>query len=237
MIMSTGVLFVLPSLIADVSPDKVLSRGLIDRIMHLDLFFVENIRTSRRFLSKLGVKNIESLHFELLNKDTSHIEASSYLSLIKNGRNGGILSEAGMPGIADPGSLLIRMAHQEGIRVIPYAGPSSIALALMASGFNGQKFAFHGYLPIEKKARKDKLIQLQNQALALNQTQVFMETPFRNNQLLRSIITSLNPDTPLCIASEITGENEYIRSQPVRLWKQKLPDLNKKPTIYLLFRP
>lgn len=235
--MSAGKIHLLPSPISDTDPSFILPAGYVDLVTRLDIFFVENLRTTRRFFSVMGIKNIDQIHFELLDKNTSSDEISKFLEMVENGKNAGIVSEAGCPGIADPGSELIRKAHRKKIRIIPVTGPSSIFLALMASGFNGQNFTFHGYLPIDKNKKNKKLKELESLALSGDQTQIFMETPYRNNQMFKSILAILKNDTPLCIAADITGDEEYIKTMSIGSWRKMKIDLHKKPAIFLIYRP
>ena len=176
------------------------------------------------------------IDFYQLNKKTPEHEIFSLLNPLKSGRDMGVLSEAGAPGIADPGSLLVKMAHKNGIRVIPLIGPSSILLAMMASGFNGQSFSFNGYLPINQKRRKQAITQLEGESLRHDKTQIFMEAPYRNNEILTSILEICRTETKLCIASNITLEHEFIVSKEIQEWKKKkLPNLHKQPTIFILY--
>lgn len=232
--MNPGKIYLIPSPVSDSDPLEYLPPVVPDVIAQLELFYVENIRTSRRFLSKIGIRHIDSLRFEVLDKDTSEYEIEKLLLPVIEGSSAGILSEAGCPGIADPGSTFIGSAHKAGIRIIPLPGPSSIFLALMASGFNGQHFVFHGYLPIDRVARDKKIRELELQSKKLNQTQIFMETPYRNGQLVQSLLSILNDNTRMCIAVDLTGSGEIIKTQTVTEWKKHIPDLHKKPAIYLL---
>ncbi len=226
-------IFLIPTILAPETQDNVLSPQIIEVVKHLNTFFVEELRTARRFISSLKLgKVIDELTFYELNKDTPHEQTLSQLKKLKG--DAGIISEAGCPGIADPGAVAIGFAHQLGYRVRPLVGPSSILLALMASGFNGQSFIFHGYLPIEKAAKIKVLKNLEQTAKSKNQTQIFMETPYRNNALLEDVLQNLNAETLLCIAANITAEDELIRTMPVREWKKQKPDLHKKPVIFLL---
>lgn len=234
--MSTGKIYIIPTPISDANLKTVLPDRLLNLLNSLNIFFVENIRTSRRFLSKAGIHNIQNIHFEILDKDTDPRGIEELLHIVKQGKNVGIMSEAGCPGIADPGSRIILQAHKHHIEVIPLTGPSSIFLALMASGFNGQNFHFSGYLPIDKREREKRIVFIEKQVYANDQTQIFMETPYRNNQLLGTLLKILQPGTLLCIASDITSSDEFIVSQQVRLWRKKVPDLHKKPTIFLLYK-
>lgn len=231
-----GKLFLIPTPLAENSIDKLLTPQIQQVIRSLDYFLVENVRTARRFISslKLGIV-IEKLHFEVLDKKTKPDELSNLCRPLLNGTNIGIMSEAGCPGIADPGNLAVTFAHKNGIEVIPLVGPSSIFMALMASGFNGQSFAFHGYLPIDKQKRINSIKKLERDARQKKQTQIFMDTPFRNDQLLADMLKTCQQDTRLCIARDITGSNEYIITQTVKEWRKAKIDLHKVPTIFLLF--
>jgi len=232
--MKPGKIYLLPSPISDNDPKMLLTPGTEIMIQKLDLFFVENARTTRRYFSTLGIQNIEQIQFEILDKDTPEKEANRLLQFVKKGRSAGIVSEAGCPGIADPGSGFISAAHRADIQIIPLTGPSSIFLALMASGFNGQQFAFHGYLPIDKKARKVKIREMEQRSKKIDQTQIFMETPYRNRQLIESLLENLEGSTRLCLASDITGKEEFLKTKTVLEWKKFIPDLHKKPTIFLI---
>lgn len=226
-------LYLIPTILADGTQNEVLSPQIRAVVQQLDVFFVENVRTARRFISSLKLgKVIDELTFIELNKDTP--EADTATSLRKLSKNAGIISEAGCPGVADPGAVAVRMAHELGIKVVPLVGPSSILLALMASGMSGQSFAFHGYLPIDKAQRRKALQALERNARQNQQTQIFMETPFRNNQLLEAVIEACAPDLPLCIAANVTGPDEFIRTMPLKNWKAQKPDLHKIPAIFLI---
>ncbi len=234
--MPAGKIFIIPTPISDADPKSVLPNMVIEMIHNLDTFFVENIRTARRFLSSIGVKNIQDLTFELMDKNTDQQSLERMIQIVKNGKDAGIMSEAGCPGIADPGSGITSLAHKNDIKVIPFTGPSSIFLGLMASGFNGQNFQFHGYLPIDREARKKSLLDLERMVYTKNQTQIFMETPYRNNQILEALLKILKPETLLCIAADISSENEFIKTQPVSIWRKQVPDIHKKPVMFLLYK-
>ncbi len=234
--MPVGKIFIIPTPISDTDPKSVLPDMVIQTLHNLDTFFVENIRTARRFLSSIGVKNIQDLTFEIMDKNTDQQSLERMIQIVKNGKDAGIMSEAGCPGIADPGSGITRLAHKNGIKVIPFTGPSSIFLALMASGFNGQNFQFHGYLPIDREARKKSLLDLERMVYTKNQTQIFMETPYRNNQILDALLKILKPETLLCVAADISSENEFIKTQPVSIWRKQIPDIHKKPVMFLLYK-
>jgi 16S rRNA (cytidine1402-2'-O)-methyltransferase len=232
--MKQGKIYLIPSPISDYDPRMLMPPGIELMVRKLNLFFVENIRTTRRYFSALGIKDIGQFQFEILDKDTAETETGRLMQFIQNGRSAGILSEAGCPGIADPGSGFISAAHRAGIQIIPLSGPSSIFLALMASGFSGQHFVFYGYLPIERKARKNKIREMELLSKKMDQTQIFMETPYRNRQLIDSLLENLEETTRLCLASDITGKDEFLKTKTIREWKKSIPDLHKKPTIFLI---
>ncbi|QHT66848.1 SAM-dependent methyltransferase [Rhodocytophaga rosea] len=232
-----GVLYLIPTVLAPATAGQVLSPQIKDVISHINHFFVENVRTARRFISELQTgKSIESLQFYTLDKDTPSAEVAQYINVLLNGEDAGVISEAGCPGIADPGAMAVQLAHKKEIQVVPLVGPSSILLALMASGFSGQSFIFHGYLPIDKTERAKSIRQLEKDSLQKNQTQICMETPFRNNQLLDDFLQTCQPDTLLCIATQITAPDELIRTYKIKDWAKHKPDLHKKPTIFLLYK-
>ncbi|MCS6822157.1 MAG: SAM-dependent methyltransferase [Microscillaceae bacterium] len=234
---SQSTVYLIPSPLAQDTQHKAVPIYNQQVIASLKHFFAENIRTARRFLSslQLGIK-IDTLNFYELNKNTTRAELKPVLrQLAQNNLSVGMISEAGSPCIADPGNILVALAHEIGLRVEPLVGASSILLALIASGLNGQNFAFWGYLPIEEKSRVQKLQQLEKLSLQYNQAQIFMETPYRNEALLKSILQHCHPETWLCIATNITTIDEQIRTQKIKDWKkQSLPDLDKKPTIFIL---
>ena len=234
--MPAGKIYIIPTPISGTDPKFVLPEMVIRTVQNLDTFFVENIRTARRFLSSAGVRNIQDLKFEIVDKNTEPKFLEHLILIVKNGKDVGVMSEAGCPGIADPGSGITSLAHKHGIKVIPLSGPSSIFLALMASGFNGQNFQFHGYLPIDKEARRKSIDNLERMVYSKNQTQIFMETPYRNNKILDALLKTLRPDTLLCIAVDITSDNEAIYTKAVSEWKKQVPDLHKKPAIFLVYK-
>jgi 16S rRNA (cytidine1402-2'-O)-methyltransferase len=227
-------LYLIPTILAPETSENVLPTQIKNAITQTDYYFVENIRTARRFISDLKTgKIIDNLHFFELTKDTSISDVRKYFDAVPRGQNIGIMSEAGCPGIADPGALAVKVAHQLGVKVMPLVGPSSILLALMASGFSGQSFVFHGYLPIDKIERSKKIKALENESKK-EQTQIFMETPFRNNSFLEDLLNTCQPTTLLCIACNVTGSDEMIQTKSVADWKNKKPDLHKKPTMFLI---
>lgn len=235
--MSTGTLYLIPTPLGKTAFNNSLPEHTLNIIRQLDVFAVENIQSAVKFLKWVGDAVPEyKIDFYQLNKKTPEHEIFSLLKPLKSGRDMGVLSEAGAPGIADPGSLLVKMAHKNGIRVIPLIGPSSILLAMMASGFNGQSFSFNGYLPKDQKGRKQSITQLEGESRRHDKTQIFMEAPYRNNEVLSSILEICRPETKLCIASDITLEQEFIVSREIQEWKKKkLPDLHKRPTIFILY--
>ena len=230
-----GQLFLIPSIIAPDTSGQVLPPQVLGALRRIEYFLAENLRTTRRFISALMLgRPIDQLHFELLDKRTPARELDTLLAPLRQGHDMGILSEAGCPGVADPGALAVAYAHQHGISVVPLVGPSSFLLALMASGFSGQSFVFHGYLPIDKAARQKAIRQMEKVAYQQHQTQIFMETPYRNNSLFRDIVENCRPGTLLCVAKNISGSDEFIRTQPIQQWKQWIPDLHKTPTVFLV---
>lgn len=233
-----AVLYVLPNAISGENL-ATLSLEAMEVLEELTVFAVENPKSVRRFIRALGIDtDFNECEFISIHHKTDPIELNQnydqILNHLQEGTSVGILSDAGMPGIADPGSKLIGKAHQHLFPVKPITGPSSIFLALAASGFNGQKFTFHGYLPIEERHRKADLKAMEAEVLRSNTTQIFMETPYRNNKLLQSMRDSLKPETVACIACNITGEKEMILTQPMRIWTKQKHDLNKRPAIFLI---
>lgn len=236
--MSAGIgnLYLIPASLGGDDITSIWPSGHLILVNQLDEFIVENVRTARRFLRSAGFsKPFEEVSFHLLNKHTKPDEISGYLSAALVGKPIGLLSEAGSPCIADPGQAIVAKAHQKNIRVIPLVGPSSILLALMASGFNGQNFAFSGYLPISKPERAIKLKLLEQKSWIEEQTQIFMETPYRNNQLMDHMVSTLRKDTLLCVACDLTLPEEFIKTQAIASWRKKMPDLHKRTSIFLLY--
>ncbi|MDH6343626.1 16S rRNA (cytidine1402-2'-O)-methyltransferase [Parabacteroides sp. PFB2-12] len=230
-------LYLIPVTLGETSHEQVLPAYNREVIITLRHFIVENIRTARRFLKKTAPAIvIDDLTFYELNKHTTPEEVTGYLAPLAKGESVGIISEAGCPAIADPGADVVAMAQRQGYRVVPLVGPSSILMALMASGFNGQSFAFHGYLPIDGNERTQMIKKLEGRVYGENQTQLFIETPYRNNKLAEELLRTCRPGSRLCIASNITCEDESIRTRTIKEWQGKLPDMNKKPTIFLLYK-
>ena len=233
--MPKGKLYMIPTVLAENTAHWVISPQVKEVIANTKIFLVENPRSARRYISslKLGI-NIDELHMEVLDKDTPPEQVSRLMMPLLNGADIGVISEAGCPGIADPGALAVAYAHQKGIQVVPLSGPSSMFLALMGSGFSGQSFAFHGYLPIDKKERAAALKKLEQESVREKRAQLFMETPFRNNQLLADALAFLSPQTKLCIAKNLTAADELIQTKTIADWKNHPIDLHKVPTVFIL---
>lgn len=231
-----GKLYLIPTPLAENTLDKVMTPHSHEVIKSLDYFLVENVRTARRFISSLKLNiSIEALRFELLTKDTEPAEVEKMCDSLLAGISMGVMSEAGCPGIADPGNLAVAFAHRHKVEVIPLAGPSSIFMALMASGFNGQSFVFHGYLPIEKDKRHQKIRELESNSFQHRQTQIFMETPYRNDQLVKDLVDCCKPFTKLCVARDISGADQFISTKSMRDWGKTKISLHKSPCIFLLY--
>jgi 16S rRNA (cytidine1402-2'-O)-methyltransferase len=230
-----GVLYLLPAPLDTEFNYAVLPQQSLDIIAGLDEFIVEEEKTARRFLKKLDRnRDIDKVVFHLYNEHSDAGEIPGMLAPIFNGKNIGILSEAGLPCIADPGAAVVACAHAQFIKVVPLSGPSSIILALISAGFNGQNFSFNGYLPIDKSVRERRIRELETLALTRKQTQIFMETPYRNNQMLESILKICKSETMLCIAACISMPNEFIRTMSIADWRLSVPDLNKKPCVFVI---
>ena len=235
--MKTGTLYLIPSFLAETNDGRNFPVVNLDIVSGIDQFIVENLRTARRFLRKIGyTQPFETVEFYELNKHTDPTQVTGFLKPAEGGVDVGLISEAGVPCVADPGSEIVQQAHEKGIRVVPLTGPSSIILALMASGFNGQSFQFHGYLPIDRKERDRKIREIEHEAKQNRQTQIFIETPYRNNPLLEALLSNCSDQSLLCIASMITHETlEFIQTKTIGKWKKGRPDLHKKPVVFLLF--
>ncbi|MDA3944499.1 MAG: SAM-dependent methyltransferase [Bacteroidetes bacterium] len=234
--MKKGKLYLIPTLLGETAADSVLPKATLDIIFGLDHFIVENLRSARRFLSKTGnSKMIDEIHFELHDKHYQASDLNELLKPILQGIDMGLMSEAGTPCVADPGGAVVALAHQMGIQVVPLTGPNAILMALMASGFNGQAFSFHGYLPIQSKDRINSLKMLEKRTLSAGETQIFIETPFRNNALIESILQHCLPETLLCVAAEISTKHEKIISKRIKDWQSISYDYHKKPCVFLLW--
>lgn len=230
-------LYLLPVTLGDTPIEKVLPAYNKEIILGIKHFIVEDVRSARRFLKKVEASiNIDELTFYPLNKHTSPDDLSGYLKPLQEGHSMGVISEAGCPAVADPGADVVAMAQRKNLKVVPLVGPSSIILSVMGSGFNGQSFAFHGYLPIEAADRIKRLKELEGRIYSENQTQLFIETPYRNNKMMEDIVKTCRPQTKLCIAANITCEGEYIHTKTIREWKGHLPDLTKVPCIFLIYK-
>ena len=230
-----GTLYLIPCTLGDTPAEQVLPQHIINVARKLQHFVVEQPKSARQFLSALKSEQpIQSLHFATLNEHTAANELPALLAPLLAGHDVGIISEAGCPGIADPGADLVNLAHRNGIRVVPLVGPSSILLALMASGLNGQCFAFHGYLPIAETERNKTIAMLEIESAKRKQTQLFIETPYRNDKMFGALLTQCRPDTMLCVATDITLPGEQIRTCTIAKWKsQPAPQLNKRPSLFL----
>lgn len=230
-------LYLIPVTLGDTSIEQVLPAYNKNIILDIKYFIVENIRSARRFLKKVDSNiDIDTLVFYELNKHTKPEHIADYLNPINNGFHVGIISEAGCPAIADPGADIVAIAQQKGYKVVPLVGPSSILLALMGSGFNGQSFSFQGYLPVDSNERVKKIKMLEQRIYKEQQTQIFIETPYRNQKLVEDLISNCTPSTKLCIAMNVTCEDEYIKTLPVKSWVKKLPNMDKKPCIFIIYK-
>ncbi len=230
-----GKLYLIPTTLGDVAPEEVLPQTVKRAIDFITDYIVENEKTARKFIKQIHPEKAQpSLRISLLNKHTEVAEHAAMLQPCLEGRNVGLMSEAGCPGVADPGAVIVKLAHEKGIQVVPLVGPSSILLAMMGSGMNGQSFAFNGYLPIDKSEKKAALKNLERLSFEKNQSQLFIETPYRNNKLLEDILQALQNSTRLCIATDITLPTEYIKTLTVNDWKKTKVDLHNRPTIFII---
>ena len=227
----------MPNTLGNPDTAETIPEGIKGKVNGISLFIVENLRNARRYLKSLNREiHIDSLTFFELNEHTPVEEIPSFLERVEKGMDAAIISEAGVPGVADPGAAVVRMAHEKGIRVVPLTGPSSILLALMASGLNGQSFCFHGYLPVKKPDRIRKIREIEQTAVRKGETQLFIEAPYRNDPLLSDILETCHPSTLLCIAADITMESEFIFTKTITAWKKKKPALHKRPVLFLIGR-
>ena len=229
-------LFLIPAYLSEESPIDYFAPSIKEYILKTDYFFVENEKTARKVIKFFAPEKRQSdLKLFLLDKYSESNDLKEAQKLMKSGQDFGLLSEAGLPCIADPGNLMVKWCHENNIKVIPINGPSSIILALISSGFNGQEFTFHGYLPIDKEQKKKQILFLENQVQKSGYSQIFMETPYRNNQLLEDLIKFLNPNTKLCIAANINHPTEeFIKTLKISDWKNKKPELHKIPAVFVL---
>lgn len=234
---SYGKLYLIPTTLGDTDPLNVLPITVKNTIEQVDIFIVENEKTARRDIKKICPnKEQSSLTLFPLNKFTDISELPTYLDPCKEGLNVGLLSEAGCPGVADPGADIVKLAHENDIKVVPLVGPSSILMAMMSSGMNGQSFAFNGYLPIDKSERKQEIKRLERLSFEQNQSQSFIETPYRNNKFLEDLCNTLNGNTDICVACDITLPSEYIKTMSANDWKKNNVDLHKRPTLFIIHK-
>lgn len=230
-----GKLYLIPTTLGEVAPDDVLPQTVKRAIDFINDYVVENEKTARKFIKSINSEKVQAnLRINVLNKHTEISEHNAMIQPCLEGRNVGLMSEAGCPGVADPGAVIVKLAHEKGIQVVPLVGPSSILLALMGSGMDGQSFAFNGYLPIDKGEKKSMLKNLERLSFEKNQAQIFIETPYRNNKLLEDILQSLQNSTRLCIATDITLPTEYIKTLSINDWKKTKVDLHNRPTIFII---
>ncbi|AMO21366.1 SAM-dependent methyltransferase [Flavobacterium columnare] len=230
-----GKLYLIPTTLGEINPEDVLPYTVKRSIDFINHYIVENEKTARRFIKAIHPeKKQPELIINILNKHTQESDHIAFIQPLLNGQNIGLMSEAGCPGVADPGAAIVKLAHERGIQVIPLVGPSSILLALMASGMNGQSFAFNGYLPIDKGEKKQALKAFEKLSFDKKQSQLFIETPYRNNKLLEDLIQILQPNTSLCIASDITLPTEYIKTLTIKEWKKQKVDLHNRPSIFII---
>ena len=232
-----GKLYLIPTTMGEMNPEEVLPSLVYRTIELLTTYIVENEKTARKFIKSVQPKKIQAdLKLSLLNKRTEDSELQAMFKPCLNGESIGLMSEAGCPGVADPGAAIVKIAHEHGIQVVPLVGPSSILLAMMASGMNGQSFAFNGYLPIDKDDKKNAIKNFEMLSHSKNQSQLFIETPYRNNKLMEDLLQILQPNTSLCIACDITLPTEYIRTYRVAEWKKIKADLHNRPTIFIIHK-
>ncbi|MCB0450822.1 MAG: SAM-dependent methyltransferase [Confluentibacter sp.] len=232
-----GKLFLIPTTLGDNDPLEVLPIKVKQIIDQIDTFIVENDKTARHFIKRISPeKSQPALKMFHLNKHTDAVDLPTFLEPCLNGVNVGLLSEAGCPGIADPGADVVKIAHKKNIKVVPLVGPSSILMALMGSGMNGQRFAFNGYLPIDKGERKSEIKRLERLSFEQDQSQLFIETPYRNNKMLEDLCSVLDQNTNICVACDITLPTEFIKTQTASQWKKNSVDLHKRPTLFILHK-
>ncbi|AWA28592.1 SAM-dependent methyltransferase [Flavobacterium magnum] len=233
----TGKLYLIPTTLGESAPMDVLPHTVKRLVESLDIYIVENEKTARKFIKGVAPEKPQpQLQLSTLNK---HTEASAHIDMIRpclEGKDIGLMSEAGCPGVADPGAVIVKLAHEKGIQVVPMVGPSSILLAIMASGMNGQSFTFNGYLPIDKSEKKAAVKQLEKLSADKNQSQLFIETPYRNNKMLDDLLMALHPETHLCVAADITLPTEYIRTMKIKEWKKIKIDLQNRPAIFIIHK-
>ncbi|MGV9004840.1 SAM-dependent methyltransferase [Flavobacterium sp.] len=232
-----GKLYLIPTTMGEMNPEDVLPILVYRTVELINTYIVENDKTARKFIKSVQPSKVQAdLKLSLLNKRTEDSELQAMIKPCLNGENIGLMSEAGCPGVADPGAVIVKMAHENGIQVVPLVGPSSILLAMMASGLNGQSFAFNGYLPIDKSEKKNAIKNFETLSHAKNQSQLFIETPYRNNKLMEDLVVFLQPSTLLCVACDITLPTEYIKTFRIADWKKTKVDLHNRPTIFIIHK-
>ena len=230
-----GILYLLPSPLGEGDPKQVIPSGVMELLPALDCFFAEELRTVRRYLSKAGLKGrLDSVRMYELNEHTGQGEIESYLDILLRGESAALVSEAGLPAVADPGAQLVALAHNHNIRVVPLSGPSSLMMALMASGMNGQCFAFTGYLPVKGAERRERIRSIEKISRQMCQSQIIIETPYRNQSLFEELIGVCSPDTRLCVAANITMEDEFIKTKTVARWRSASVEIGKRPCVFVL---
>ena len=230
-----GSLYLLPNTLGDVAPEAVIPAGVLDRARSLDYIIAEDPKAARAFLKRITpTRPLQSIRVERLDHNTGASDIQTFLEALLSGSDAGLLSEAGLPAVADPGASLVRLAHEQNIRVVPLSGPSSLVLALAASGLDGQRFAFHGYLPIAETELVSTLKECERQSRRLRQTQIFIETPYRNDRTLAAMLRALAPDTLVCVAADLTLKSETVKTRPVAAWRRETPQLKGRPTVFLL---
>ena len=230
-----GRLFLIPSPLGDNDPAEVIPAGVLSMLPSISTYVVEAVRTARRYLSAAGLKgHVQDLEFHELNEHTTPEEVEALMKLFDDGRDVGLITEAGLPAVADPGAQLVRLCHRHGVEVVPMSGPSSLMLALMASGLNGQSFAFLGYLPAKTEDRRQALRSIEKHSSTARQTKIFIETPYRNDSLLADILSVCKADTEVCIAANITMPDAFIRTKTAGEWKKSVPTIGKRPCVFLI---
>ena len=230
-----GRLFLIPSPLGENDPAEVIPSGVLSMLPSITTYVVEAVRTARRYLSAAGLKgHVQDLEFHELNEHTTPAEVEALMKLFDDGRDVGLITEAGLPAVADPGAQLVRLCHRHGVEVVPMSGPSSLMLALMASGLNGQSFAFLGYLPAKTEERRQALRSIEKHSSTARQTKIFIETPYRNDSLLADILSVCRADTEVCIAANITMPDAFIRTTTAGEWKKSVPTIGKRPCVFLI---
>lgn len=230
-----GKLYLIPSPLGDNDPQEVIPAPVLELLTHIGTYVVEEVKTARRYLSRAGLKgHIAELEFHELNEHTTRQEVEAMASLFDNGQNIGLITEAGLPAVADPGSALVALCHRKGIEVVPFVGPSSLMMALMSSGLNGQSFAFCGYLPAKTDERRNAIRNIEKRSAAERQTQIFIETPYRNDAMMADLLQNCNGSTRICIAADITLETAYIKTRTVAEWKKAGITIGKRPCVFVM---